>query len=109
MNIALYCSACDDLPAAINDLAHRLGQWIGAHGHTLVYGGVKAGLMHIAAQATRDAGGTVYGVVPQRFAHRADPLCHHTELTTDLAERKARSELPLPTPCGASGGHRHAR
>ena len=69
--------------------AEALGQWIGSHGHTLVYGGVNAGLMHTVAQATHDAGGKVIGIIPERFRSRADELNDEVIFTADLAERKA--------------------
>ena len=49
MNIAVYCSSRNDLPQEYVNLAESLGNWIGSNGHTLVYGGVNAGLMHITA------------------------------------------------------------
>jgi len=90
MNIVVYCSSQDRLEDRYQHLASVLGQWIGNQGHTLVYGGVKAGLMHIVAQATSDSGGHVIGVIPRLFAHRADPLNHEVVLTRDLCDRKSR-------------------
>lgn len=90
MNIVVYCSAQDGLDAKYQQLAATLGQWIGQNGHTLVYGGVKSGLMHVTAQATHDAGGHLVGIIPEMFLHRLDPLCDEVVSTTDLAERKQR-------------------
>ena len=45
----------------------KLGSWIGANGHRLVYGGSRSGLMGQLAQSALDAGGTVTGVEPQFF------------------------------------------
>ena len=91
MNIVVYCSSKDDLDEPYQQLAAELGRWIGQNGHTLVYGGVKAGLMHITAQAVHDAGGgRVMGVIPQMFLHRADPLCDELLTTDGLGERKER-------------------
>lgn len=90
MNIVVYCSANNELPREITDIAAALGRWIGEGGHSLVYGGVKAGLMHITAQAANDAGcKNVVGVVPEFFKHRADPLCTELVLARDLNHRKA--------------------
>ncbi len=91
MNIVVYCSAQDGLNECYRQLADQLGRWIGQNGHTLVYGGVKAGLMHVTAQAVHDsAGGRVVGVIPQMFVHRADPLCDELLTTAGLGERKER-------------------
>ena len=66
MKIVVYCSANADLPEEITSIATALGQWIGENRHSLVYGGVNAGLMHITAQAARDAGcENVVGIVPE--------------------------------------------
>ena len=46
MNIVVYCSSREGLSSEYVQIAEALGQWIGEHHHTLVYGGVNAGLMH---------------------------------------------------------------
>ena len=90
MNITVYCSASADLPQEVNDIASALGKWIGENHHTLLYGGVKAGLMHTTAQAAQDAGcDNIIGIVPECFAHRADPLCTKVLLARDLSKRKS--------------------
>ena len=90
MNVVVYCSANANLPEEITSIAASLGQWIGERGHSLVYGGVNAGLMHITAQAAHDAGcQNVIGIVPEFFKHRADPLCTELVLARDLNHRKA--------------------
>ncbi len=91
MNIVVYCSANNDLPREITDIAADLGRWIGEGSHSLVYGGVNAGLMHITAQVAHDAGcESIVGIVPEFFAHRADPLCTELVLARDLNDRKSR-------------------
>ena len=56
MNIVVYCSSQEGLEEKYQRLASELGLWIGRHGHTLLYGGSNAGLMHITASATHQAG-----------------------------------------------------
>ena len=91
MNIVVYCSANQDLPEEITSIATALGRWIGENRHSLVYGGVNAGLMHITAQAARAAGGaSVIGIIPEFFKHRADPLCTELVLASDLNDRKSK-------------------
>lgn len=90
MKIVVYCSANPNLPQEITSIATALGQWIGEGGHSLVYGGVNAGLMHITAQAAADAGcKSIVGIVPEFFSHRADPLCTELMLARDLNHRKS--------------------
>lgn len=88
MNIAVYCSSRDGLPEEYQEAARELGRWIGHGGHTLVYGGVDAGLMHVVAQATHQAGGHITGVVPERFKARTDALVDRLIACRDLADRK---------------------
>ena len=88
MKIVVYCSAQDGLENKYQELATDLGHWIGLNGHTLVYGGVKAGLMHATAQAVKQAGGHTLGVIPEMFMHRLDPLCDEVVATSDLQQRK---------------------
>lgn len=91
MKIVVYCSANPNLPKEITSIATALGRWIGEGRHTLVYGGVNAGLMHITAQAAHDAGcERIVGIVPEFFKHRADPLCTVLELARDLNDRKSK-------------------
>lgn len=91
MNIVVYCSANQELPEDITSISTALGQWIGKNRHSLVYGGVNAGLMHITAQAARNAGcESVVGIVPEFFQHRTDSLCTKLVLARDLNDRKSK-------------------
>ena len=53
MNVALFCASAEGLPADVVAAAGSLGQWIGRQGHTLLYGGVRKGLMEVTAQAVK--------------------------------------------------------
>lgn len=88
MNIVVYCSSQDRLDEKYLQLASALGTWIGENGHTLLYGGSNAGLMHITAQAVHDARGHVVGVIPEMFRHRIDPICDEVVYTANLGDRK---------------------
>ena len=88
MKIVVYCSSQGGLDEKYQQLAHELGTWIGQHGHTLLYGGSNAGLMHITASAVHEAGGHVTGVIPEMFRHRLDPVCDDAVHTANLGDRK---------------------
>lgn len=88
MNIAVYCSARPGLPEEVTADARKLGDWIGANGHTLVYGGLACGLMDVVASATALAGGKVMGVVPQSRAARQHPDNTVNIAVNSLHERK---------------------
>lgn len=89
-NIVVYCSSRENIPQEHKDCAKVLGEWIGKNGHTLVYGGVHAGLMRETAQSTRNNGGSVVGVIPKMFLYRRSELNTELVTTTDLNDRKAR-------------------
>ena len=88
MTIVVYCSSQAGLEEKYQQLAHDLGTWISQHGHTLLYGGSNAGLMHITAAAAHEAGGHVIGVIPEMFRHRIDPVCDEVVYTANLGDRK---------------------
>jgi len=88
MNIVVYCSSMGGLEEKYQQLARELGTWIGQQGHTLLYGGSNAGLMHITAAAVHQAGGHVVGVIPEMFKHRIDPVCDEVVHTANLGDRK---------------------
>ena len=88
MNVVVYCSSQEGLDSQFQQLATALGTWIGKNGHTLLYGGSNAGLMHITAQAVHKAGGHIVGVIPEMFRHRIDPLCDEVIYTAHLGDRK---------------------
>ncbi|MBQ6080075.1 MAG: TIGR00730 family Rossman fold protein [Muribaculaceae bacterium] len=88
MNIVVYCSSQEGLEGKYQQLATALGTWIGRNGHTLLYGGSNAGLMHVTATAVRQAGGHVVGVIPEMFRHRIDPVCNQVIYTANLGDRK---------------------
>ena len=104
MKIVVYCSSQDSLDKKFLQLAHALGTWIGQNGHTLLYGGSKAGLMHITATAVHEADGHIIGVIPEMFRHRIDPVCDEVVYTANLGDRKQymieHGDVFIVLPCG---------
>lgn len=64
-SICVYCGSRPGEAQAFADVAAQVGHWIGRHGGQLVYGGGRAGLMGVVADATLAAGGRVVGVIPE--------------------------------------------
>ncbi len=64
--IGVFCASSSQMDQIYYDETRRLGQWLGAHGKTLVYGGSRCGMMEVLAQAVKESGGRVFGVVPQK-------------------------------------------
>ena len=92
MNVAVYCSAREGLPAQAVEDARTLGRFLGENGHRLVYGGLALGLMDVVASATAQAGGTVLGVVPQRRRQLPHPDNTVSIHVATLHERKQTME-----------------
>ncbi|MFQ7393391.1 MAG: TIGR00730 family Rossman fold protein [Collinsella aerofaciens] len=67
MNITVYLGASAGNDPAFLPAVQELGNWIGANGHALVYGGSKSGLMGALADSVLEAGGHVTGVEPSFF------------------------------------------
>lgn len=90
MRIAVYCSAKDAIPEQYLQLGDALGAWIGAHGHSLVYGGATGGLMSRVSNAAKAAGAYVIGIIPPRIVacgRKADN-CDELYRVRSMSERK---------------------
>ena len=92
MNIVVYCGSTLGNNEKFAEGAKLLGEWIAAHGHTLVYGGAKGGLMGLVADAVLGNGGEVIGVLPnvESIQKRRHPSLTQYIDTKDMAERKAK-------------------
>ena len=92
MNITVYLGANTGNDPSLAAAAAELGRWIGGHGHSLVYGGSRSGLMGILAEGVLLTGGRVTGVEPQFFIESEFQYDEITELivTPGMAERKAK-------------------
>ena len=92
VKICVFCSSSDAVDRAYFSAATRLGELIGAEGHTLVYGGGKIGMMGAVARAVHLSGGRVIGIIPD-FMHRkavAYEKCDELTITADMRERKTK-------------------
>jgi uncharacterized protein (TIGR00730 family) len=90
-SICVYCGSRSGERSEFADAARQTGHWIGEHGGQLVYGGGKTGLMGMVAEATREAGGRVVGIIPQALVDRevANRLCDELLVVDTMHERKA--------------------
>ena len=92
MNITVYLGANKGIDNTFSIAVRELGKWIGANGHTLIYGGSKTGLMGELAESVLMEGGRVTGVEPQFFVEAEVQYDEITELivTKDMTERKTK-------------------
>ena len=88
MNITVYLGALQGNDPALVTAVKELGAWIGASGHTLVYGGSKSGLMGELSRSALQSGGPVIGVEPKAFVDAA----FEQEGLTQLLPRTCRIE-----------------
>lgn len=63
-SLCVYCGSRSGNDPIFEQTAIQLGQTAAAKGVRIVYGGGKLGLMGATAGAARDAGGDVFGVIP---------------------------------------------
>ena len=90
--LAVYCGSAAGADPAFAEAARLLGRTMVERGIDLVYGGGKLGLMGVVADAVLDAGGKVFGVIPQSLvdhevAHRG---CTELFTVANMHERKAK-------------------
>jgi uncharacterized protein (TIGR00730 family) len=90
--IAVYCGSAAGVDPAFADAARVLGRTMVERKIDLVYGGGRLGLMGIIADTVLEAGGKVFGVIPQALvdhevAHRG---CTELYQVADMHERKAK-------------------
>lgn len=89
--ICLFCGSSSGVRPHYAEAAAEFGRMLADEGIGLVYGGARVGLMRIAADAARAAGGEVIGVMPQALVDRE---VAHRELADlrivgSMHERKA--------------------
>ncbi|ATA55091.1 TIGR00730 family Rossman fold protein [Variovorax boronicumulans] len=90
-SICVYCGSRPGERPEFSQAAQAVGQWIGSHNGQLVYGGGRTGLMGTVAEATRQAGGRVVGIIPKALVDKelANPLCDELHVVDTMHERKA--------------------
>jgi uncharacterized protein (TIGR00730 family) len=106
ISLCVYCgSRSGELPA-YTEAAQAVGREIGRRGWQLVYGGGRAGLMGVVADAALDAGASVVGVIPHSLMERELGHLGLTELhvVDTMHQRKTlmaeRSDAFLALPGG---------
>jgi len=91
ISLAVYCGSRMGNHPDYKEAAIAVGHWIGEHGGQLVYGGGKNGLMGTVANAARDAGAQVIGVIPTSLVELegANECCTELFIVDNMHERKA--------------------
>ena len=106
-NICVFASASLDLDEKYYKAARELGAAIGSNGYNIVYGGSHRGLMYAAAESTKQHGGKIYAVMPQKmveigFNNPED--CEEFHITAGMRERKAKLDEISDAVIAVAGG-----
>ena len=91
-SLAVYCGSSPGSDPVFAEAARTLVLEMASRGIDLVYGGGRLGLMGLIADTMLEAGGKVYGVIPQALvdhevAHRG---CTELYTVANMHERKAK-------------------
>jgi uncharacterized protein (TIGR00730 family) len=91
MKLCIFCSANQQIDPDFFQKARELGQWAAQNGHSIIFGGHDAGLMHSVSKAAKQAGALVIGVVPRRIEEmgRLSKWIDVHIPTEDLSDRKS--------------------
>jgi uncharacterized protein (TIGR00730 family) len=92
VRICVFCGSSPGNDSAYADAARNTGQGLVANDCELVYGGGRAGLMGVVADAVLAAGGKVTGVIPRALVDQEIAHAGLTQLLVvhTLHERKAK-------------------
>ena len=92
MNICVFCSSSNALAEIYFREAEILGTFLGEHGHALINGGANVGLMETVTIAAKKSGARTLGVIPELMIGKnlVSNHAHEVEITSDMADRKAR-------------------
>ena len=88
-SLCVYCGSRPGKNPVFKQTAIKVGQTAASKGFRIVYGGGKLGLMGATAGAARDAGGDVFGIIPDFLVELEGVLegVEHT-IVSNMHERK---------------------
>lgn len=105
-NICVYSSSSDELDKIYYGAAKEFGVLLAQNGFHLVYGGGNLGMMGVLAQAVKDFGGKVYGVLPEKL-HKigvGDVGCDELHITKCMRTRKEKLDVLSGAAVALAGG-----
>jgi uncharacterized protein (TIGR00730 family) len=88
--VCVYCGSSPGTEPAFAEAAKKLGKILAENSVRLIYGGGSVGLMGALAEAVREHGGEVTGIIPEFLTRKERPKLLSQELivTRDMHERK---------------------
>ena len=106
MDICLFGSARDTVPAIYITETEKLGRAMARRGHGLVFGGGASGMMGAAARGVHELGGKIVTVAPDFFQRPGVlvPYADEEIITATMSQRKqamvARADAFIAAPGG---------
>ena len=106
ISLCVYCGSRPGELPAYADAARAVGHEIGRRGWQLIYGGGRAGLMGVVADAALEAGAAVVGVIPRSLMDRelGHPALTELHVVETMHQRKTmmaeRSDAFVALPGG---------
>ena len=88
--VCVFCASSKTIDERWLALARDVGVRLGQHGHRVVSGGGRVGMMGTLAEGARQGGGFTYGVIPQGLVDLevADEQADELVVTDGMAARK---------------------
>ena len=91
-SVCVFCGSSFGRDPVFAEAARETGRLIAAHGYDMVFGGGGVGLMGETAEAARDGGAKVTGILPEFLRGQEPPLAsgETIEIVPDMGVRKRR-------------------
>lgn len=105
-NVCVYISSSNELDKKYYEVAKELGVLMAQNGFNLVYGGGNLGMMGVLAQAVKDFGAKVFGVLPEKL-HKigvGDVGCDELHITKCMRTRKEKLDVLSDAAVALAGG-----
>lgn len=105
-NVCVYSSSSNKLEEVYYEAASELGILMGKSGFNLVYGGGSLGTMYRNAQAVKEHGGQVFGVLPKKLHDLGvgNFSCDMLYVTEEMRSRKEKLDTLSDAIIALSGG-----
>lgn len=106
-NVCVFASSSNKLEQTFYDDAKKLGELLAKNGYNIVYGGSRLGMMYACAEAVKQNGGRILGVMPQKLVEFgvANPKdCDEFFETVGMRERKAKMDEISDAVIALAGG-----
>lgn len=94
MNICVYGAASSQIDEGFVKIGEELGRKMAEHGHGLVFGGGRNGMMGAVARGVREKGGEVLGISPSFFEENNAEV-HFVECTNFINTETMRERKRL--------------